>query len=119
MTRCRIPSLEKESEGARCLLLRQRFLFGKDRSGCLFEDDALGGEEFADALFGVVEHVVELGAGVGVVFGGGLGFDEAAVGEHDDIHVDGGAGVFFVAEVEENVAVDDADTGGGDHLFEG
>ena len=41
----------------------------------------LGGEEFADALFGVVEHLVHLGAGVGVVFGGGLGFDEAAIGE--------------------------------------
>jgi hypothetical protein len=52
------------------------------------------------------------------VLGGGLGFDEAAVGEHDDVHVDGGAGVLFVAEVEEDVAVDDADAGGGDHLFE-
>ena len=73
------------------------------------EGGLLRGEEFADALFGVVEHGVELGAGVGVVFGGGLGFDEAAVGEHDDVHVDVGAGVFFVAEVEEDVAVDDAD----------
>ena len=82
------------------------------------EGGLLGGEEFADAFFGVVEHFVELGAGVGVLFGGGLGFDEAAVGEHDDVHVDGGAGVFFVAEVEEGVAVDDADGGGGDHLFE-
>ena len=72
-----------------------------------------------DALFGVVEHVVELGAGVGVLFGGGLGFDEAAVGEHNDVHVDGGAGVLFVGEVEEGVAVDDADRGGGDHLAEG
>ena len=62
---------------------------------------------------------LELGAGVGVFFGGGLGFDEAAVGEHDDVHVDGGAGVFFVAEVEEDVAVDDADAGGGDHLAQG
>ena len=72
-----------------------------------------------DALFGDVEHLGELGAGVGVFFGGGLGFDEAAVGEHDDVHVDCGAGVFFVAEVEEDVAVDDADGGGGDHLLEG
>ena len=39
-------------------------------------------------------------------------------GEHDDVHVDVGAGVFFVAEVEEDVAVDDADAGGGDHLLE-
>jgi len=77
----------------------------------------LGDEEFLDALFGVVEHLVELGAGVGVLFGGGLGFDEAPVGEHDDVHVDFGAGVFFVAEVEEDVAVDDAYGGGGDHLL--
>jgi len=79
----------------------------------------LGGEEFVDALFGVVEHFVELMAGVGVLLGGGLGFDETAVGQHDDVHVDGGAGVFFVAEVEEDVAVYDAYAGGGDHLFEG
>ena len=78
----------------------------------------LGLEELVNALFGVVEHLVELVAAVGVVFGGGLGFDEAAVGEHDDVHVDGGAGVFFVAEVEQDVAVDDAYAGGGDHLFE-
>jgi len=76
------------------------------------------GEELADTLFGEVEHLVELGAGVGVLFGGGLGFDEAAVGQHDDVHVDGGAGVFFVTEVEQGVAVDDADGGCGDHLFE-
>ncbi len=66
-----------------------------------------------------VEHLGELGAGVGVFFGGGLSFDEAAIGEHDDIHVDGGAGVFFVAEVEEDVSINDADAGGGDHLLEG
>lgn len=76
-------------------------------------------EKVADASFGEVEHPGELGAGVGVFFGGGLGFDEASGGEHDDVHVDGGSGVFFVAEVEEGVAVDDADGGGGDHLFEG
>jgi hypothetical protein len=39
------------------------------------EDGALGGEELVDALFGEVEHLTELGAGVGVVLGGGLGFD--------------------------------------------
>jgi hypothetical protein len=83
------------------------------------KDGALNGEQFVDALFGEVEHLVELAAGVGVFLGGGLGLDEAAVGEHDDVHVDGGAGVFFVGEVEQDVAVDDADGGGGDHLFQG
>ena len=72
-----------------------------------------------DALFGVVEHLAELLAGVGVLLGGGLGLDEAAVGEHDDVHVYRCAGVFFVGEVEEDVAVDDADAGGGNHLAEG
>ena len=87
--------------------------------GGMSEGGLLGGEELADAFFGVVEHLVELGAGVGVLFGGGLGFYEASVGEHDYVHVDGGAGVFFVAEVEEGVAVYDSHGGGGDHLFEG
>jgi hypothetical protein len=52
------------------------------------------------------------------VLGGGLGLDETAVGEHDDVHVDGGAGVFFIGQVEQDVAVDDADGCGGDHLLE-
>jgi hypothetical protein len=52
------------------------------------------------------------------VLGGGLGLDEASVGEHDDVHVDGGARVFFVGEVEQDVAIDDADRGGGNHLLE-
>ena len=76
-------------------------------------------QELADSGFGKVEQGGEFGAGVRIFFGGGLGFDQAAGGEHDDVHVDGGAGVFFVAEVEEGVAVDDADAGGGDHLLEG
>ncbi len=58
---------------------------GDSFEGDSFELDAvieygtLGGEEFVDALFRVVEHCSELLAGVGVVLGGGLGFDEAAV----------------------------------------
>ena len=44
----------------------------------LGEGGLLEGVEFADALFGEVEQGVEFGAGVGVFFGGGLGFDEAA-----------------------------------------
>src|ERR1700722_4868000 len=44
-------------------------------SECRGEGGALGGEELVDALFGEVEHLVELGAGVGVFFCSGLGFD--------------------------------------------
>jgi hypothetical protein len=71
-----------------------------------------------DTLFGVVEHLAKLDASVGIVLGGGLGLDEAAVGEHDDVHVDGGTGVFFIGQVEQDVAIDDADGCGGDHLLE-
>ena len=35
----------------------------------------LGCEEFVNALFCDVEHLREFGAGVGVLFGGGLGLD--------------------------------------------
>ena len=83
------------------------------------EDSSLDAEKLADAFFGVIKHLAQLSAGVGFVFGGGLGFDEAAVGQHDDVHIDSGARVFFVGEVEQDVAVDDTDRGGGDHLFEG
>ena len=79
----------------------------------------LEGEQGADSGFGEVEHGGELGTGIGVLFGGRLGFDEAAGGQHDDVHVDRGAGVFFVAEVEQRGSVDDSDGGGGNHLFEG
>ena len=89
--------------------------FGLDRA---IKDGSLSREQLANAFLRDVEHLGELGAGVGVFFGGGLGLDQASVGEHDDVHVDGGAGVFFVAEIEEDVAVDDADAGGGDHLPE-
>ena len=88
-------------------------------SGGRVEDGLLKEEELTDAGFGEVEHAVEFGAGVGVFLCGGLGFDEAAGAEHDDVHIDGGAGVFFVAEVEQGVAVDDADGGGGDHFAQG
>ena len=78
----------------------------------------LGGEDLLESDFGEVEELVELGSGVAAAFGGGLGFDEAAVGGHDDIHVDVGLGIFFVAEVEQGASVDDADGDGADHLLE-
>jgi hypothetical protein len=43
--------------------------------GGRLQDCLLRGEEFVDAFFGVVEHLAQLGSGVGVVFGGGLSFD--------------------------------------------
>ena len=57
-------------------------------------------------------------AGVGVLLGCGLRFDQTSVGQHHYVHVDCGAGVFFVAEVEQEVAIHDTDGCGGDHLAE-
>ena len=76
----------------------------------------LGGEEFADARFGVVHHFQHLCARKGLAFGSGLDFDKAAIFGHDDVHVDFGLRVFFVSQIEEDFIVDDADAGGGDKL---
>ena len=87
-------------------------------SSGLAEDRALRGEELVEAAFGEVQQSIELGAGVAAFFGGGLGLDETSVGGHDDVHIDFGLGVFFVAEVEKRRAFDDADRGGGYELGE-
>lgn len=77
---------------------------------------ALQGEELLDAAFSDVHHFKETLSGEGLAFGGGLDFDEAAVLGHDEVHVDIGLRVFFVGEVEEGGALNDADAGGGDEL---
>ena len=48
------------------------------------------------------------------MLGGGLHFYELFAAGDDHVHVDVGAGVFFVAEVEHGCAIHDADAGGGD-----
>ncbi len=82
------------------------------------EDGALRGEELVEAAFCEIEQGIELGAGVTALFRGGLGLDEAAIGGHDDVHIDFRLGVLFVTEVEECGALDDANGGGGDKLGE-
>ena len=47
-----------------------------------------------------------------------LHLDEPAVAGLDDVHVHVGAGVVVVGEVEQRLAVDDADAGGGDVVDE-
>src|SRR5271168_819210 len=42
------------------------------------------------------------------MLGGGLQFDNLVAGGHDEVHVDVGARIFFVVEIEKNFAVDDA-----------
>jgi hypothetical protein len=75
-------------------------------------------EELIGAGGGEVEEVVELGAGEGDAFGGGLDFDEVAVFGEDDVGVNVGARVFFVAEVEEEIAVHVSGRDRGDVLAE-
>ncbi len=78
----------------------------------------LFGDQGLDALAGEGDHAGELGFIEDLVLGGGLDFDQLAAGGHDEIHVDVGAGIFFVAEVEEDFSVDDTDAYGGDEITE-
>ena len=52
------------------------------------------------------------------MFGRGLEFDQLAAGGHDEVHVDVGAGVFFVVEVEQDFSFDDADADRADKILE-
>ncbi len=58
-------------------------------------------------------------AAKGLAFGGGLHFDEAATAGHDHVHIDFGAGIFLIAEIQHGVAENDAYAGGGDGIGEG
>src|SRR5271169_1349491 len=53
------------------------------------------------------------------MFSGGLDFDQFVAGRHDEVHVDVGAGVFFVAEVEQDFSVDNSYTHGGNKILQG
>ena len=54
-----------------------------------------------------IQHVRQLVGCEWFCFSGALYFDEIAGSGHDDVHVDVGAGVFFVREVEYTLAVYD------------
>ena len=61
-----------------------------------------------------IEQRIQRIAPEGQRFGSALHFDELAAAGHDDVHVDFGARVFLVRQVEHARVVDDADAGGGD-----
>ena len=63
---------------------------------------------------GEVEQLVEPRAVERHPLGRRLHLDEAPVAGHDDVHVDVGVRVLGVVEVEQRLAVDDADRDGGD-----
>ena len=53
------------------------------------------------------------------LLGSGLEFDKFAGTGHDDVHVDLGGGILFVAEIQQAFAIQDADAGGGDIFANG
>ena len=65
-------------------------------------------------MIGQVEQRVERVAAERHRFGRALHLDEAAVAGLHDVHVHVGARVLLVGEIEQRLAVDDADAGGGD-----
>ena len=70
--------------------------------------------ELPDAVIGEVEQRDQRVAAERYRFGRSLHLDEPAVAGLDDVHVHVGARVVVVGEVEQRLAVDDADAGGGD-----
>src|SRR5207237_10164329 len=70
---------------------------------------ALRGDDLADARLGKTEQRVELAPREGHSFGGALHLDEPAVAGHHHVHVDLGAYVLGILEVEHRRAVYDAD----------
>ena len=74
--------------------------------------------ELADALVGELDQRRRARAVERLPFGRALHLDEPAVAGLDDVHVDVGARVLVVGEIEQRLAVDDADAGGGDVVGE-
>src|SRR4051794_25008095 len=74
----------------------------------------LARRQLLDAACCEVEEVVEPFAVERNTFRGRLHLDESPVARHDDVEVDVGARVLDVVEVEQRLAVDDANRHGGD-----
>src|SRR6185295_14651827 len=73
------------------------------------DDRALDGDQLAYALLGEAEQGVEAGAIEGCCLGYSLDLDEPAAAGLDDVHIDFGAGILFVREIEHWRAGDDPD----------
>src|SRR5690606_30010036 len=86
------------------------------RMGSAAEEVSLEFVEFADPPECEVEELVELLPVEALPLGGPLDLDERAGLECDDVHVDLGADVLGVVEVEPGLPVDDPDAGCGDEF---
>src|SRR5690606_583198 len=85
----------------------------------LGEHFALDPAQFLDPGERGVEHRVERGTREGRAFAGALDLDEGARLGGDDVHVDLGAHVLLVGQVEADTSVDHADADGGDLARDG
>src|SRR5271169_1398081 len=59
---------------------------------------------------GLVPHGIHLPDGKRFGLGRALNLHKAATGGHDKVHVNLGAGILLIIQVQERLAVDDADT---------
>src|SRR5690242_8339632 len=76
-------------------------------------------QQLLDAAFGQGGEGVHAGAAEGAAFAGSLYFNKLVFGGHYDVEIDIGAGVFLVAEIEQDFAAYDADADGCDRRFYG
>ena len=83
-----------------------------------FQDGLLLGDERLHSLAGVSDHLRQLLLVEDLVFSSRLDFDELIAGGHDEVHIDVGAGVLFVAEVEQYFPVDNSDANRGHKILE-
>ena len=95
---------------------RQRHRHAQRGARGLRDHLALRGDDLGDAGLGEPEQRVEVAAREREPFGGALHLDEALVAGHHDVHVDLGAHVLGVLEVEHRRAVDDTDRDRGARL---
>src|SRR2546422_7801959 len=91
-----------------------RGLEGEDALGTRVEGAALQANETADAALRDGEDRVQPRAAEGHLLGRALHLHELAAAGHDDVHVHLGTRVLGVAEVEQRLALDDADADRGD-----
>src|SRR6266545_1957127 len=75
---------------------------------------ALERDEAADPLLGEVQQRVEASAGERRLLGGPLDLHELSAAGHDDVHVDLGARILDVVEVEDGLASHDPHAHRGD-----
>src|SRR5207244_4820847 len=78
------------------------------------DDRALLLDELLDAVVRKIEERHEGVAPERIRLRGALHLDESSVARLDDIHIHIRAAVIVVRQVEQGLAVDDADAGGGD-----